>query len=121
MVDSPPMVAPRSVRVVKLLRKTDEGTFISPIKKHPYHLDAENPKVNLIPDKGNCINEGYHAYLNEQTILNLYRNFKFKTIKELEKKTPYTVGVFEIPLGTTYFVNSRNEVVTENLIFKDLL
>ena len=121
MVDSPPLVAPRPIRVVKLLRKTDGGAFISPVRKHPYHLDAENPKVNLIPDKGNCINEGYHAYLNEQTILNLYREFKFKTIKGLTLKTPYIVGVFEIPLGTTYFVNSRNEVVSENIIFRSTL
>lgn len=120
MVDSPPLVAPRPIRVVKLLRKTDEGAFISPIKKYPYHLGAENPKVRLSPDKGNCINEGYHAYLNEQTILNLYRNYGFKNVKELEKKTPYTVGVFEIPPGTTYFINSRNEVVSENLILRDL-
>lgn len=121
MVDTPPLVAPRPIRVVKLLRKTDEGAFISPVKKYSYHMNAENPKIPLSPDKGNCISEGYHAYLNEQTILNLYRNFGFKSIKELEKKTPYIVGEFEIPFGSTYFVNSRNEVVSENIIFRSVL
>ena len=121
IADSDALVAPRSIRVLKLLHKNDEGVLLSPVKKYPYYKDAENPIIHLSKDKDSCISEGYHAYLNEATILKFYRHFGFKSIKELEKKTPYIVGVFEIPKGTLYFVNSRNEVVTESLILKDLL
>lgn len=121
IADSDALVAPRSIRVLKLLHKNKEEVLISPIRKYSYYKDAENPIIHLSKDKDGCISEGYHAYLNEATILKFYRHFGFKTIKELEKKTPYIVGIFEIPKGTTYFVNSRNEVVSETLILRDLI
>lgn len=119
--DTDALVAPRAVRVVKLLHKSDEGAFVSPVKKYPYHKDAENPEVKLSPDKEGHIFEGYHSYLNEQAILNLYRNFGFKSIKELQAKTPYFVGICEIPVGSVYFVGAHNEVVSNNLILRDIV
>lgn len=118
--DSDRLVAPRPIRVVKLFRKGNGEAFISPVRKYPYYKDAENPEVDLHPDKDGCIFEGYHSYLNEQTILNLYRNFGFKSIKELQAKTPYIVGICEIPVGSVYFVGAHNEVVSNNLILRDV-
>ena len=113
--DSGIEAAPRSVQVLKILKPNLE----SPVKNYPYVKDVLNPEVKLDVEK-DYIFEGYHAYLNEKSLLNDYKQFGFKTLKEFKDKTPYIVGVCEIPKGSLYSSTAQGRVVSSNIILRSI-
>ena len=120
-----PIVLKKPLRVYKVGTLTTLGGFRSLYHNFVYFKSKAVPavKINLefikydtfSPlDKSRmhnafCINEGYHSYLS-------------KEIAEYRRNQCEEVGIFEIPAGSTIYVNYRyEEVVSTDIKYLGLL
>ena len=120
-----PIVLKKPLRVYKVGTLTILGDFTSAYRNCIYNKYNIMPtvKINLefikystfssldkswVPNAF-CINEGYHSYLTKEMAkcrMNAYEK----------------IGIFEIPLGGTIYVNHRDEeVVSTNIRYLGLL
>ena len=120
-----PIVFKKPLRVYKVGTSTTFDNFISIFQDYVYHKCQIMPTVEINPELTQyntfspldkcwthstfCINEGYHSYLTK------------KIAKYM--KNPYEkIGIFEIPAGTTIYVNYRSmEVVSTDIEYLGLL
>ena len=120
-----PIVLKKPLRVYKVGTLSILGGFISLFRDFRYRESQTMPTVKINPEFTRCnlfvpgykpqmwdtfyIHEGYHSYLTE----------------EMAKCNRYEydeIGIFEIPAGTTIYVNyKRREVVSTNIKYLGLL
>ena len=120
-----PIVLKKPLRVYKVGASTVLGDFISLYRYFMYRESQTMPTVKINPEfeRNSCfdirlvelwecdrfyIYKGYHSYLTE----------------EMAKSNMYgsKIGIFEIPAGTTIYVNHRSrEVVSTDIKYLGLL
>lgn len=120
-----PIVLKKSLRVYKTGILSILGSFISSFQNFRYRESQTMPTVKINPEftrrylfvpgyKSQMwdtfyIHEGYHSYLTKE--IAKYNSYEYEDI-----------GVFEIPAGTTIYVNYRyKEVVSTNIKYLELL
>ena len=125
-----PLVLKKPLRVYKVGTVSIFGGFISLYRDFRYRESQTMPTVKINPEFIRCplifrrrdelwsydnfyIYEGYHSYLTKETA------------KEMVKcsRTSYDdIGIFEIPKGTTVYINYRHrEVVSTDIRYLGLL
>ena len=121
-----PIVLKKPLRVYKLGILTALGSFISLCRDFRYSKSQTIPTVKINPIFTRCppifgskdglwsydnfhIHKGYHSYLTEEMA---------KCIKSEYDE----IGIFEIPVGATIYVNYKlREVVSTNIKYLGLL
>lgn len=122
-----PIVLKKPLRVYKVGKITTLGIFISQYQNFRYYKSQIMPTVKINPkfERSSCfaigyfgelwkyddrfyINKGYHSYLTEERAKsNMYSN---------------KIGIFEIPVGATIYVNYiLKEVVSTDIKYLRLL
>lgn len=104
-------------------------TFISLFQKHIYRIKRSNPIIPLKPVEDNCgmvtIEAGYHSY--KEVAIEFYSNPNFRNIylgdaikgfvNELSLYSHLYLCTFIVPKGSEYYINSRGEIVSSNIIY----
>ena len=120
-----PLVLKKPLKVYKIGTLTALGNFVSLYQETLYNKNKIMPTVEIHPEftrrdifmrleeswRGSTfyIYEGYHSYLTEETAK--YRNNRY-----------FDIGIFEIPVGATIYVDFRyKEVVSTNIKYLGLL
>ena len=121
-----PLVLKKPLRVYKVGTVSIFCGFISLYRDFRYRESQTTPTVKINPKFERClpifgprdelwsydnfyINEGYHSYLTEK-------------IAKLSKDEYDEIGIFEIPVGATIYVNYRiGEVVSTDIKYLGLL
>ena len=121
-----PIVLKKPLRVYKVGTVSIFGGFISLYRDFRYRESQTMPTVKINPEFIRCplifrrrdelwsydnfyIYEGYHSYLTEE-------------IAKWNKEEYNDIGIFEIPAGSTIYVNYRHrEVVSTNIKYLELL
>ena len=120
-----PIVLKKPLRVYKVGTSTIFGGFRSLYHNFMYRRSKVMPTVEINPELTQyntfspldkcwtrstfCINEGYHSYLTKEMAKHMRDSYK-------------EIGIFEIPAGTTIYVNYRDrEVVSTNIKYLGLL
>lgn len=122
-----PIVLKKSLKVYKVGNIKTSGIFISLYQNFRYYKSQIMPTVKINPkfERSRCfiigyfgelwkydrfyINEGYHSYLTEERAKsNMYSSGK--------------IGIFEIPVGATVYINYiSKEVVSTDIKYLGLL
>lgn len=118
-----PIVLKKPLRVYKVSFLATSGSFISLYRNCTYYKYRNMPTVEISPefDRYNpnvgyfgalweynrfYIHEGYHSYLTEETA---------KYVRNMWD-TPGEIGIFEVPVGATIYVNYKfKEVVSTDI------
>ena len=121
-----PLVLKKPLRVYKVGTSTTFDNFISLFQDYVYHNCQTMPTVKINPEFIRCppifrcrdelwsydnfyIYEGYHSYLTEE-------------MAKCNMDEYDDIGIFEIPAGSTIYVNYRHrEVVSTNIRYLGLL
>lgn len=121
-----PIVLKKPLRVYKVGILTALGSFISLCRDFRYSKSQTMPTVKINPEFERCphifgsqyelwiydnfnIYEGYHSYLT-------------KEIAKRRNKKNNNIGIFEIPVGATIYVNYRSrEIVSTDIKYLGLL
>ena len=120
-----PIVLKKPLRVYKVGTSSIFGGFISLFRDFRYRESQTMPTVKINPEFTRCnlfvpgykpqmwdtfyIHEGYHSYLT-------------KEIAKRRSNENINIGIFEIPAGTTIYVNYRSrEVVSTDIKYLGLL
>lgn len=117
-----PIVLKKPLKVYKLGTATTSGNFISLYQKFEYYKYKIMPTIKINPEFKRCfdfdepwmcdtfcIDEGYHSYLT-------------KNVTERRKKEYDDIGIFEIPAGSTIYIDHiYEEVVSANIRYLGLL
>ena len=104
-------------------------TFISLFQKHIYGIKRSNPIIPLKPVEDNCgmvtIGAGYHSY--KEVAIEFYSNPNFRDIylgdaikgfvDEFRLYSHLYLCTFIVPKGSEYYINSRGEIVSSNIIY----
>lgn len=104
-------------------------TFISLFQKHIYGIKRSNPIIPLKPVEDNCgmvtIEAGYHSY--KEVAIEFYSNPNFRDIylgdaikgfvDEFSQYSHLYLCTFIVPKGSEYYINSRGEIVSSNIIY----
>ena len=120
-----PLVLKKPLRVYKVGTLSILGGFISLFRDFRYSESQTMPTVKINPEFTRCnlfvpgykpqmwdtfyIHEGYHSYLTEE-------------MAKCNMDEYDDIGIFEIPAGSTIYVNYRHrEVVSTNIKYLGLL
>lgn len=104
-------------------------TFISLFRNHIYRIKGSNPIIPLEPVKDNYeiieIEAGYHSY--KEVSIEFYSNPNFRDIylgdaikgfvDEFRLYSHLYLCTFIVPKGAEYYINSRGEIVSSNIIY----
>lgn len=121
-------VAKRDFYVYKIGLVMD-NIFISLFQKHVYRIKESNPIIPLKPVESNCgmieIEAGYHSY--KEVAIEFYSNPNFRDIylgdaikgivDEFSLYSHLYLCTFIVPKGSEYYINSRGEIVSSNIIY----
>lgn len=121
-------VAKRDFYVYKIGVVLD-NTFVSLFQKHIYRIKGSNPIIPLKPIKNDCeiieIEAGYHSY--KEVAIEFYQNPYFRDIylgdaikgfvDSLRLYSHLYLCTFIVPKGSEYYINSRGEIVSSNIIY----
>lgn len=105
------------------------NTFVSLFRKHIYRIKGSNPIIPLKPVEDNCgmvtIEAGYHSY--KEVAIEFYSNPNFRDIylgdaikgfvDEFSLYSHLYLCTFIVPKGSEYYINSRGEIVSSNIIY----
>ncbi|UVX67694.1 MAG: hypothetical protein [Bacteriophage sp.] len=106
------------------------NTFVSLFQKHIYRIKGSNPIIPLKPIKNDCeiieIKAGYHSY--KEVAIEFYsQNPYFRSIylgdaikgfvDEFSLYSHLYLCTFIVPKGSEYYINSRGEIVSSNIIY----
>ena len=121
-----PLVLKKPLRVYKVGTVSGFCGFISLFRDFIYRESRTTPTVTINPKFERClpifgprdelwsydnfyINEGYHSYLTEE-------------MAKLSKDEYDEIGIFEIPVGATVYINyAHREVVSTDIKYLGLL
>lgn len=109
-------VAEKDFYVYKIGQVLKDGTFVSHYKYFKYVPKTRNKTISLIvqvPCRSvHIIQQGYHSYLTEETA---------KYVRDIWN-TPGEIGIFEVPIGATIYVNYKlREVVSTDIKYLGVL
>lgn len=104
-------------------------TFISLFQKHIYGIKRSNPIIPLKPVEDNCrmvtIKAGYHSY--KEVAIEFCQNLYSRDIylgdaimgfvDDLSLYSHLYLCTFIVPKGSEYYINSRGEIVSSNIIY----
>ena len=104
-------------------------TFISLFQKHIYGIKRSNPIIPLKPVKDNYeiikIEAGYHSY--KEVAIEFCQNLYSRDIylgdaikgfvDEFRLYSHLYLCTFIVPKGSEYYINSRGEIVSSNIIY----
>ena len=105
------------------------NTFTSLFRKHIYRIKKDNSIILLKPVKDNCgwikIEDGYHSYkevaiefCQNPYLRDIYLGDVIKGfVDDLRLYSPLYLGTFIVPKGSEYYINSRGEIVSSNIIY----
>ena len=114
-----PIVLKKPLRVYKVGTSTTFDNFISLFRDCVYYKCQAMPTVEIDPKFERIHPAWYFDYFY------IYKGYHSYLTKKIAKyiKNPYTkIGIFEIPAGTTIYVNYRSmEVVSTNIKYLGLL
>ena len=105
------------------------NAFTSLFQKYIYRIKRSNPIIPLKPveDKNGIttIETGYHSY--KEVAIEFYSNPNFRDIylgdaikgfvDELRLYSHLYLCTFIVPKGSEYYINSRGEIVSSNIIY----
>lgn len=106
------------------------NTFVSLFQKHIYRIKGSNPIIPLKPIKNDYeiieIEAGYHSY--KEVAIEFYpQNPYFRNIylgdaikgfvDDLILYSHLYLGTFIVPKGSEYYINTRGEIVSSNIIY----
>ena len=118
-----PIVLKKPLRVYKVGPLATSNNFISLYQNCTYYKSKNMPTVEINPEFGRYnsnvgylgplweydrfyIHEGYHSYLTKETA---------KYVRDMWN-TPGEIGIFEVPVGATIYVNYKlREVVSTDI------
>ena len=115
-----PIVLKKPLRVYKVGTLTALGNFVSLFKDYVYHKSQTMPTIKINPEFTRCPpifghQDGLWSYDN----FHIYKGYHSYLTKEMAKciKNEYDeIGIFEIPVGATIYVNYRfREVVSTDI------
>ena len=121
-----PLVLKKPLRVYKVGIVSIFGGFISLYRDFRYPESQTMPTVKINPEFTRCPpifghQDGLWSYDN----FHIYKGYHSYLTKKMAKymKNPYEkIGIFEIPAGTTIYINYRNmEVVSTDIEYLGLL
>ena len=104
-------------------------TFISLFQKHIYGIKRSNPIIPLKPVEDNYeiieIGAGYHSY--KEVAIEFCQNLYSRDIylgdaimgfvDDLSLYSYLYLCAFIVPKGSEYYINSRGEIVSSNIIY----
>ena len=104
-------------------------TFISLFQKHIYGIKRSNPIIPLKPVEDNygmvTIEAGYHSY--KEVSIEFCQNLYSRDIclgdaikgfvDDLSLYSHLYLCTFIVPKGSEYYINSRDEIVSSNIIY----
>lgn len=111
----------KDIVVYKIMNKNN----ISQIMLHKYEKNVHNEHIIINPThtfiprlKGlfYVINKGYHSYTNIKEALCKIIISKIDSIDFINGRLK--ISKFIIPKGTICYINDKNEIVSENIIYK---
>lgn len=106
------------------------NTFVSLFQTHIYRIKGSNPIIPLKPTKNDYeiieIEAGYHSY--KEVAIEFYpQNHYFRDIylgdaikgfvDDLRLYSHLYLGTFIVPKGSEYYINTRGEIVSSNIIY----
>ena len=121
-----PLVLKKPLRVYKTGTLSILGGFISSFQNFRYYKSQSIPTIKINPEFTRCPpifghQDGLWSYDN----FHIYKGYHSYLTKEMAKciKNEYDeIGIFEIPVGATIYVNYRfREVVSTNIRYLGLL
>ena len=105
------------------------NTFISLYQKYIYRIKRNNPIIPLKPIEDNCgmikIEDGYHSYkevaiefCQNPYLRDIYLGDAIKGfVDDLRRYSHLYLCTFIVPKGSEYYINSRGEIVSSNIIY----
>lgn len=105
------------------------NTFVSLFQKHIYRIKKSNPIIPLKPVKDNYeiieIETGYHSYKEVaiEFCQNLYSRYIYLGdaikgfVNDLSLYSHLYLCTFIVPKGSEYYINTRGEIVSSNIIY----
>ena len=120
-----PLVLKKPLKVYKVGTSTVLGDFISLYRNFIYRESQTMPTVKINPEFTRCPpifghQDGLWSYDN----FHIYKGYHSYLTEEMAKSNMYgsKVGIFEIPAGSTIYVNYRHrEVVSTDIKYLGLL
>lgn len=105
------------------------NTFISLFRKHIYRIKGSNPIIPLKPVEDNYeiieIETGYHSY--KEVAIEFCQNLYSRDIylgdaimgfvDDLSLYSHLYLCTFIVPKGSEYYINTRGEIVSSNIIY----
>ena len=120
-----PIVLKKPLRVYKVGASTVLGDFISLYRYFMYRESQTMPTVKINPEFTRCPpifghQDGLWSYDN----FHIYKGYHSYLTEEIAKSNMYgsKIGIFEIPVGATVYINYRfREVVSTDIKYLGLL
>lgn len=122
-----PIVLKKPLRVYKVGKITTLGIFISQYQNFRYYKSQIMPTVKINPkfERSNYFAIGYFGELWKYDRFYINKGYHSYLIEERAKSSMYSsgkIGIFEIPVGATVYVNYRHkEVVSTDIKYLELL
>ena len=120
-----PIVLKKPLKVYKVGASTVLGDFISLYRNFIYRESQTMPTVKINPEFTRCPpifghQDGLWSYDN----FHIYKGYHSYLTEEMAKSNMYgsKIGIFEIPVGATVYINYRfKEVVSTDIKYLGLL
>ena len=120
-----PLVLKKPLKVYKVGASTVLGDFISLYRNFIYRESQTMPTVKINPEFTRCPpifghQDGLWSYDN----FHIYKGYHSYLTEEMAKSNMYgsKIGIFEIPVGATVYINYRfREVVSTDIKYLGLL
>lgn len=122
-----PIVLKKPLRVYKVGKITTLGIFISQYQNFRYYKFQIMPTVKINPkfERSNYFAIGYFGELWKYDRFYINKGYHSYLTEERAKSSMYSsgkIGIFEIPVGATVYVNYRHkEVVSTDIKYLGLL
>ena len=112
-----PLVAQKDIKVIKLLKKYEDGRYVTPYQKFPVELNGM-----LTPADGNATIKLYGHDKCRTEIIDGYIHAALKFYIDTNIKDGTTAVEAYIPKGTEYYINvSLSEICAKKLYITDKL
>lgn len=124
-------IASEDMKVYKIIELRD-SKVTSVVRVHNYIPHQDNPTVELkfhdtVDENISSISKGYHSYKHcriAKTQNKERSSWVFVTNTDMfniDKFVSFVVGEFIIPKGAEYYENSREEIVSNKIVFTGII
>lgn len=121
-----PIVLKKPLKVYKVGKIKTSGIFISLYQNFRYYKSQIMPTVKIYPEfeRNSCFAIGYFGELWKHDRFYINEGYYSYLTKEMAKSNMYgnKIGIFEIPVGATIYINYiSKEVVSTDIKYLGLL